>query len=165
MKEADRKQRNVTRLMELYPIFRKKIKVVIDDLEAQGFRPRIQDAWRSPTDQLKAFNSGHSKLKFGFHNVTGVNDIKEALAVDMLDDDHPTQEGKEYLLRLAAAAQKQGLITGIRWGLSTQFSKAVDEAIINQNWTAPVKIGWDPTHIQPTGITPTEAKNGKRPTD
>src|SRR3990172_6211642 len=102
MNEEKRKQRNAERLTELYPSFRAKIKAVIEDLESQGLRPRIQDAYRSPADQLKVFNTGNSKLKYGFHNVTGANGEKESLAVDMLDDDHPAQEGSEYLLRLAA---------------------------------------------------------------
>lgn len=163
MKEEQRKQRNADRLTELYPSFRVKIKAVIEDMESQGLRPRIQDAYRSPGDQLKAFNSGHSKLKYGFHNVTGANGSKESLAVDMLDDDHPAQEGSEYLLHLAAAAKKQGLVTGIRWGLPQKLRSAIDTAIANENWKAPVKIGWDPSHIEPTGITPAQAKAGQRP--
>ena len=39
----------------------------------------------------------------------------------------------------------------------------IDEAIANKDWDAPVKIGWDPTHIQPVGVTIAEAKAGKRP--
>ena len=138
MNEEKRKQRNAERLTELYPSFRAKIKAVIEDLESQGLRPRIQDAYRSPADQLKVFNTGNSKLKYGFHNVTGANGEKESLAVDMLDDDHPAQEGSEYLLRLAAAAKKQGLMTGIRWGLPQKFRDAIDTAIANQNWKAQV---------------------------
>jgi hypothetical protein len=163
MNEPERNQRNAQRVTELWPSFGNKIKAVITDLESQGLRPRIQDAWRSPQDQLIAFNSGHSKLKYGFHNVTAANGTKEALAVDMLDDDHAANEGREYLLRLAAAAESQGLVTGIRWGLSPNFSQAIDSAIANQDWKAPVKVGWDPTHIQPTGMTATEAKAGQRP--
>lgn len=163
MTEEERNQRNTQRLTELYPTFRKRIQAVIEDLEAQGLRPRIQDAWRSPVDQLKAFNSGHSKLKYGFHNVTSKDGTKEALAVDMLDDDHPAKEGKEYLLRLAAAAEKQGLVTGIRWGVPTKLAAAIDTAIANKDWKGPVKVGWDPTHCQPTGMTLAEAKAGKRP--
>lgn len=164
MNEANRKQRNADRVTELWPSFAKKIKAVLADLESQGLRPRIQDAWRSPQDQLIAFNTGHSKLKFGFHNVTGANGAKESLAVDMLDDDHPLNIGSEYLLRLAAAAQSQGLTTGVRWGLPKKLRNAIDAAIANKDWKAKVKVGWDPTHVQPTGITPTEAKGGKRPT-
>jgi hypothetical protein len=164
MTEDQRKHVNTERLTELYPSFGQRIRAVIKDLEDQGIRPRIQDAWRSPEDQLKAFNSGHSKLKFGFHNVTAKDGTKEALAVDMLDDDHPAKEGKEYLLRLAAAAEKQGLVTGIRWGVPTKKLKAaIDAAIASKDWKAAVKIGWDPTHCQPTDLTATEAKTGKRP--
>ena len=163
MNEEKRKQRNAERLAELFPSFRIKIKAVIEDLEAQGLRPRIQDGYRSPADQLKAFNTGHSKLKYGFHNVTGANGAKESLAVDMLDDDHPAQEGSEYLLQLAAAAEKQGAVTGIRWGLPQNLREAIDAAIANETWKAAVKIGWDPAHVEPTGITPAQAKAGQRP--
>lgn len=163
MNEQKRKERNAQRVTELWGSFGNKIKAVIADLESQGLRPRIQDAYRSPADQLIAFKTGHSKLKFGFHNVTGAGGAKESLAVDMLDDDHPAQEGSEYLLHLAAAAEAHGLVTGIRWGVPANLTKAIDTAIANKNWKAPVKVGWDPCHIQPTGITPEQAKIGKRP--
>ena len=158
-----RTKRNSERLAELFPASRKRISAVLIELESQDLRPRIQDAWRSPEDQLKAFNSGHSKLKYGFHNVTGANGEKEALAVDMLDDDHPAQEGAEYLLRLAAAAQRQSLVTGIGWGLPQKLRLAIAVAITQGDWKAPVKIGWDPAHIEPTGLTPMQAKAGQRP--
>ena len=163
MNEQQRKQRNQQRVTELWPSFGQKIEAVIAAMEAAGLRPRIQDAWRSPEDQLIAFNTGHSKLKYGFHNVTGAGGHKEALAVDMLDDDHPLNSAPAYLLQLAAIAESQGLVTGIRWGLEPPMAKAVNDAIASQNWNAPVKIGWDPTHIQPTGITESEAKAGQRP--
>lgn len=163
MTELLRKQRNADRLLELFPTFRVRIAQVITGLEAMGVRPRIQDGYRSPADQLKAFNTGHSKLKFGFHNVTGANGEKESLAVDMLDDDNPLNMPTSYLLKLTAASEKNGLICGIRWGLPTKLRQAIDAAIALQDWNAPVKVGWDPSHIQPTGITVSEAKNGKRP--
>jgi len=163
MNEQARKDRNTQKLLELYPTFRKRLAAVIADLESRGLRPRIQDAWRSPADQLLAFNSGHSKLKYGFHNVTGAKGEKESLAVDLLDDDFPLASRKSYLLNLADAAKKQGLNTGIRWGVPTALVKAIDDAIKNKTWDANVKIGWDPTHVEPIGITSTEAKAGKRP--
>jgi hypothetical protein len=112
MKEADRQKRNKDRLAELHPTFRARVRKVIASLESSGLRPRIQDAWRSPEDQKKAFESGHSKLLFGFHNVTAKNGKPEALAVDLLDDDAPLSPSKRYLLQLAAAAQRAGLVTG-----------------------------------------------------
>jgi hypothetical protein len=163
MKEADRKKRNQDMLLELYPTFRNRLVLVIADLESRGLRPRIQCAWRSPEEQLAAFNSGNSKLKFGFHNVTGANGTKESLAVDLLDDDSPLDSRKSYLLQLADAARKQGLLSGIRWGVPAGLIPAIDAAIANQNWQANVKTGWDPTHVEPVGITPAQAKAGMRP--
>lgn len=163
MNETDRKQRNHDRLLELYPTFRARVGKVIELLETQGMRPRIQDAWRSQADQLKAFKNGHAKLKFGFHNVTAANGKPEALAVDLLDDDAPLSPGKNYLLHLAAAAQAAGLDTGIRWGVPKSLAAAIDAAIATQDWDANVKIGWDPTHVEPIDITVADAKAGKRP--
>lgn len=163
MTEPARKARNEERLKELYPTFAARLRRVIKDLEADGVRPRIQDAWRSPEDQLKAFNNGNSKLKFGFHNVTGAGGKKESLAVDMLDDNAPLKPSTEYLMRLAAASRKHGLVSGILWGLPAPLQKGINDAIAAKNFKAVVKVGWDPTHIEPTGITPAEAKAGKRP--
>jgi hypothetical protein len=80
MDETARIARNNDRLTECFPAFAPKIRAVLDALEAQQFRPRIQEAYRSPEDQMKAFNGGFSKVKFGYHNVTGANGVKEALA-------------------------------------------------------------------------------------
>jgi len=164
MKEEARQLRNKTMLAECFPAFSKKVGAVIKEMEARGFRPRIQQAWRSPEEQLQAFLSGHSQLKFGFHNVTGATGKKESLAVDVLDDDNPLNPRRRYLLNLADCARQQKLITGILWGLPTKLADGVDAAIKAKDFEADVKVGWDPTHIEPTGITPTEAKAGKRPT-
>lgn len=163
MTEEARKQRNADRMAELFPTFRNRLLRVIADLEAMGERPRIQDAWRSPEDQLKAFRSGHSQIKFGFHNVTGSNGEKQALAVDLLDDNHPLNMGTKYLLKLALASEQNGLATGIRWGLPEKLRTGINDALAQQAFDAKVKIGWDPSHVQPTGITVAEAKAGERP--
>lgn len=163
MNEVDRKKRNDSRMTELFPTFRTRLGRAIKRLEDDGIRPRIQDAWRSPEDQLKAFNSGHSKLRFGFHNVTGPGGRKEALAVDLLDDSAPLNPRKSYILKLAAAAQAEGLVTGVRWGLVKKLRDGIDTAIAAQDWEADVKIGWDPLHVEPTGVTVAEAEAGGRP--
>jgi hypothetical protein len=163
MNESQRQQRNKQRLDELYPTFSRRVAAVIAELEAQGARPRIQDAWRTSENQLLAFNSGSSKLKYSFHNVTGTQGKKEALAVDLLDDDAATMPSAKYLLMVATAARENGLQTGILWGLPKKLRDGVEAAIASRNFDALVKVGWDPTHIEPTGITPAEAKSGKRP--
>jgi len=163
MDESSRRERNEQKLSELYPTFRSRIAALIVDLENQGIRPRIQDAWRSPKAQLAAFQSGRSKLKYGFHNVTGPDGVMESLAVDLLDDNLPLAPFPAYLLHVAAAAEVQGFTTGIRWGLPKPLATAIDAALEAEDWQAPVKLGWDPTHVQPTGLTATQAKAGARP--
>lgn len=164
MEEAKRKERNAQRKSELYPKFEARLSRVIEEMEGAGFRPRIQDAWRSPADQLKAYNSGHSELRYGFHNVTAADGTKEALAVDLLDDDFPLEPRRAYVIRLAAIAEKHGLMTGIRFGLKTvKLRNAVDSAISGGDWNAPIKIGWDPTHVQSAELTVAQAEQGLRP--
>jgi hypothetical protein len=164
VKEPDRIARNKSRLAELHPAFRVKVENVIALLEAQGFRPRIQDAWRSPADQMKAFKSGRSKVSWGFHNATSPAGKKEALAVDMLDDDNPLASSHRYLLALAhAAAKVGGLRTGILWGVPAGLKPATEKAYLSGTFDAKVKIGWDPTHLEPTGLSVAAARAGKRP--
>lgn len=163
MTEADRHARNAARLLELYPTFRVRVSGVISDLESAGYRPRIQDGWRPADEQLIAYNSGHSRLRFGFHNVTSPSGTPEALAVDLIDDDYPLASGTAYLLQLARFALIHELNTGIRWGLPTALREAVDRAILSATWGAPVKLGWDPTHLEATGLTARDAGYGRRP--
>jgi LysM repeat protein len=164
MDEAARIKRNNDRITECFPAFGPRIRAVLDALEAQQFRPRIQDAYRSPEDQLKAFNGGFSKVKFGFHNITGDGGVKEALACDVLDDDSPLAPGTRYLLALAAAARSQGLQTGILWGLPAPLAAGVEGALATGDISSVIKVGWDPTHTEVAGLSITSAKAGGRPT-
>ncbi len=159
MKEPDRKARNTQRLGECHPLFRARVLQVIGDLEGQGFRPRIQDGWRSKQDQLAAFNSGHSQLRFGYHNVTGPQGEKMSLAVDMLDDDHPLDASTRYVLALAIAAGDHGLTTGVLWTKAGQPPlTATAKAIKERNIEADVRVGWDPCHVQANGVTLAQAE-------
>jgi hypothetical protein len=163
LNEQQRKERNTDRLSELYKPFADQIASVIAELEGLGYRPRIQEAYRSPEDQMKAYRTGHSKLKYGFHNVTAASGKPEGLAVDLYDDDRPLDPTTAYLLRLSAAAWARGLGTGVLWGLSQTQQKAVKNAIAAKSWQADVRTGWDSWHIEPVGITPAEARSGARP--
>lgn len=163
MKEADRKKRNESRLKELHPKFRTRLARVIAALEADDIRPRIQDGWRSKEDQLKAYETGNSKLKFGFHNITSDAGVPEALAVDLLDDNNPLNPTTVYLLKLAAAAESAGLSTGVRWGLPKRVCAAIDNAIATKSWLTEVKVGWDPCHVETNGVTVAQARQGRRP--
>ena len=164
MQEQARLKRNNDRLAECFPGFATRMRSVLDAMEAEGFRPRIQDAWRSPEDQLAAFNRGTSHLKFGFHNVTGAGGHRESLACDVIDDDHPFAMSTHYFLALALAARAQGLETGITWDLSPALAAGVEAALAAHNLDAAVRVGFDPTHCEVRGITPKQAKAGVRPT-
>lgn len=163
MKEADRLARNTQRLSEVFGPQATATRKVLDRMEAQGFRPRIQDAWRSPADQLKAFQRGTSGVRFGFHNVTGAGGRKESLACDVLDDDNPLGPATRYLLALTIAARAEGLETGILWRLAPPLAAGVEAAIADNDIARRVKVGFDPTHVQCVGLTITQAKSGKRP--
>ena len=163
MNEAARKERNRQRLTECFPVFAQRVGAVIRDLEAEGFRPRIQDAHRSIPDQLKAFNGGFSKVKFGFHNVTGANGTPESLAVDLLDADKPLNPSRRYIILLAAVAQAHGLHPGSFFGLPASLRKGLSKAIEDRNFDPKIKIGFDPTHIEVSDISIAEARAGERP--
>lgn len=164
MKEDKRLARNAQMLQECFPWFRTRLAAVIGDLEGQQIRPRIQQAWRSPAEQLEAFNTGHSKLKFGYHNATGPNGEKQALAVDILDDDAPLAPSTKYLLSLAIAARDHQLSTGLDWGLPAKLRVPIADAIAARDTAAKIsKIGWDPCHIEITGVSVADVKAGVRP--
>jgi len=164
MQEHQRLARNQQRLTECHEVFAEALTGVISDMERLGFRPRIQEAWRSPEAQLQAVNNGNSELRFGFHNVTGPDGRREALAVDLLEDDAPLEPSRRYVLTLAAVARDHGLETGVLWGLQRATRERLQRAILERDFEAPGKIGWDPCHIQVTGMTAAQARQGQRPT-
>lgn len=163
MLESERILNNKNKLQELYPSFRTRIETVLKEMEKAGYRPRVQTAWRSVADQLDAYKRGTTRVQFGFHNVTAANGAKESLAVDIWDDDRLEQVKVDFMLRLAAAAETQDLTTGIRWDLAEADQKLIDLALKHQIWDAKLRVGWDPLHVEPSGITIQEAMDGRRP--
>jgi hypothetical protein len=163
MTEEARKQRNKQRLGECFPAFALRVEAVIKEMEDQGFRPRIQDAHRTIEAQKIAHDTGKSDVLFGFHNVTGASGKPEALAVDLLDDNRPLAPSRQYVIRLAATAQKHALNSGIFFRLTPKRRATLRQAIEDLNFSTAVEIGFDPTHIEATGLTIAEAGAGKRP--
>lgn len=162
MTDGDRTTRNRQLLQQCHEPFRHQLAMAIATLEAQGFRPRIQCAWRSPEDELVAYASGHSHVKFGFHNCSTPNGGPDALAADVLDDDHPLAASRAYVLALARVARANGLDTGIDWGLPPNIKTALNAAVAgNQPWAG--KVGWDDCHVEVTGVTIAQAMAGQRP--
>lgn len=165
MTDARRQIRNGERLDECHPAFRAALRRVLRLVEADGYRPRIQDAYRDPAVQLAAFEAGRSQLRYGLHNVTSAAGRPEALAADVLDDDAPLAPARRYLLRLAIAADQCGLETGIGWGLPTALRRHLDLAIAHREVEATVKLGWDPCHVQIRGVRLRDVIAGYRPTE
>jgi len=163
VKDADRLLRNETRLTEMHPAFRVLVVRILKELEENGYRPRIQEAWRSLDRQLELFKGGYSKTTFGYHNLTAEDGTKEAFAADILNDDDPFGRPLDYILHLVAAAERNGCTTGIRWGFTDEKSIIIDQALADENWQAQLQIGWDPFHVQIEGITFEELRAGKRP--
>lgn len=162
MTEEARVVRNRQRMGELNPVFRHRLSTVIALMQRDGYRPRIQEAWRSPDVQLAAFHSGHSMLRFGFHNVTTADGRPDALAADVLDDDAPLEPRRTFVLALAKYARANGLDTGVDWGLPESIRAALNAAIAkSEPWEG--KIGWDPLHVQWDGITIQQVMAGLRP--
>ncbi len=163
MTDERRRAQNEAKLAECQPIFARKVKAILDDLEGHGLRPRIQEAWRSPARQRKLLREGFTKVAWGMHNATTDDGKPEALAVDVLDDERPNKESIRFLLLLATSAKAHGCLTGISWGLSASSRARAEQAIAERNFDAKFSVGWDPCHVQIDGITVTEARAGKRP--
>lgn len=169
MIEAARRSRNAARLLECHPGFRAPLAQLIKALERESWRPRIQDAWRDPVAQRKAYESGRSDLLWGMHNATSPTGVKESLAVDLLDDDAPLAPRTRYVQRLNELVRRFGLVTGILWSgrKGTKLTQVEKARIVNAcstgDWSEVGRIGYDPLHVQFGGLTVQQAMSGARP--
>lgn len=172
MTDQARHERNILRLSECYAPFAVRVVRLIADLEREGFRPRIQQAFRTPKGQAAVLASGNSKVKWSFHMATTPEGKPDALAVDILDDDYPVPvkdqrlwpvSFRQYLLWLAALAAGYELETGLAWGLDAVERRALALAMSTDPLSYTKGIGWDPTHVEPRDLTLTAAKAGRRP--
>jgi hypothetical protein len=160
--ESARLQRNATMLLQLHPVFGARIVKLIAALERAGYRPRIQQAWRSQAQQ-QTLPPGTTEVAWSFHNAEDADGKPEALAVDLLDDDSPVNPRQAYVMRLAIEARALHLETGLLWGLADGPRYRLEEAIKNgrYDWVGP--RGWDPLHVQPSDVSLLQAKHGLRP--
>jgi len=172
MTEDARRARNVERLGLCYPPFAGRIAALIARLEQEGFRPRIDQSWRTAAQHKAQLAAGTSKSLWSFHMATTPDGKPDALAVDILDDNYPVPEARQhdwpdtfrqYLLWLAALSNQWGIETGIDWGLSTDERSALHSALSTDPLSYRGEIGWDPTHCEPRDLTLAAAKAGKRP--
>lgn len=166
MIEEARLQRNAVALAQCHATMAARVRAILAALEARGFRPRIQCAWRSPQDQALAHAHGNSRLAFGFHNTTTADGQADALAVDVLDDDSPITPGMTFLAALAIEAARVGCQTGILWGLPPTLASRLRELLEAEDLATAAqfsKRGWDPCHVEPRLISVAQARRGVRP--
>jgi len=170
--DADRQERNALLLAQCWPPFADKVAVIISRMESERWRPRVQQAWRSPAEQAEDVRKGVSTVLFGFHNVTAAGGKPESLAVDLVDDDAPLAAQWGFITRANELAARLGLMTGILWGkkgdrfpLSEVEKARIVNATSTGDWSLvkPQRVGFDALHIQPVGLKPREAQAGKRP--
>jgi len=159
VRESERLANNQLMLSECEPGFAANVGQVLRGLESRGVRPWIRESWRSPQDQERAFRSGRSEIRLGFHNVTGRNGEHRSFAVDIVERIDQTSTKPEYAVALSRLASANGLQTGILWGLMDFERPAVERAI--QNRSLPVdrylKLGWDPCHLEPLNLSLADA--------
>ena len=163
MTEELRRQRNAVKLLELHTVFAARILHLIGVMEAAGYRPRIQQAYRSIEEQQQNLAKGTSEVTWSFHNATNEDGTPAALAVDLLDDDAPLNPRKAYLMRLAIEGAAIKVRTGILWGLSDGPRSRLEAAIRagQVGWVG--ALGWDCCHCEPSDISLAQAKHGLRP--
>ena len=163
MIDLKRIERNEERWDECDPGFADRGRLVFSELERTGWRPRINTAWRSIEDQATEAAEGDTTVAFGFHNTTGPAGEKQSLAVDVIDDDSPSDPARGFLMALAIFAADHSLCTGITFGLDAAGKAAVADAIKTRNFSAAgLKFGWDAGHLQPAGMRTRDAHDGMR---
>lgn len=157
MTEASRKSNNSAKINQLHRPLRVKVLAVLSDLEGHGYRPRIQEAYRTPADQLEDYNKGTSHLKFGFHNITYPTGLPASCAADIYNDDMPLADvpNHPFFLMLASSAESHGLVSGIYWGLKQNQRDIIKRAIEAKGWNTVYRVGFDPYHIQVDASSPT----------
>jgi len=157
---------NKARLSELYSGFVPLVEAILLDLKQ--YNPRIVCAYRSPEEQLRAYRSGHSKLKFGLHNVTGKNGKKESLAVDIIPLVDGYSAPTSFWLKLASSALVHNCESGVLWtGTNILVKHRILQAIKARDFTGyKGKLGWDCSHVQWSGgLTIKQIQKGIRPDD
>lgn len=150
MTDQERRRRNSAKLKELHPFFADKVSAIIKDLEGHGWDPYIVCAWRSPQEQLAAYKRGNSKVKYGFHNVSGKAGEKESLAVDIVSATTLYNAPVKFWLMLASSAQAHSCVSGALWtGANILLKRKIQNAINKKQFnTYKGKVGWDPAHVQ-----------------
>ena len=146
----DRATRNSIKISELHPSFAVKVRAILRDLEGKGWSPVIVCGWRSEEEQLRLYKQKRTKIKYGFHNITGKNGKPESFAVDIIDANLGYKAPNAFWLMLASSALAHGCETGVLWtGANILLRKRIADAIKERKfYEYKGPLGWDPSHVQ-----------------
>lgn len=162
--ETRRARVNSERLLKMYPVQARRVAAVIKDLEGHKYRPLIDaQVYRSAAQQADLVRRGHSKVYYSFHNVTGKTGRPESLAADVVDAAKFWDADRAFWMKLNSSAHAHSSTTGVAWGLSTANRARLAAAIAGKNWDYKGLLGWDTAHVEPRGLTISQAKKGARP--
>lgn len=106
------------KLESLNPRMSRKVKNIIDALNAQGFKPKIFYAWRSVVVQRELVDLGRSRVTFSFHNAQKRGGSPDAYAVDIIDRRWAWTKAAEvngFWQKLGDAAKAEDLYWGGSW--------------------------------------------------
>ncbi|MCX7099561.1 MAG: glucosaminidase domain-containing protein [Methylococcales bacterium] len=106
------------KLESLNPIFREKVKTLLEKMKGRGFLPKIFYGWRSVAVQLDLYNKKRTKVKFSFHNAQLPNKTPNSYAADIVDKRWGWGNDAEkngYWKAIGEEANKLGLVWGGDW--------------------------------------------------
>ncbi len=106
------------KLQSLDPIFRIKVKDIVNALKSRGFQPKIFYGWRSVAVQQELVKKGRSKVKFSFHNAQKPDGTPNAYAADVIDKRwgwKSDAESNGFWDALGQEATKRNLVWGGNW--------------------------------------------------
>jgi len=114
MKDADRIARNSAELALIHKLYRTPFAALVVNMTQVG-RPRLQETYRSQLEQKEKFKAGLSSLSAGGPHTHTFMAEPASLATHVLDDNNPLDPPDTWLVDLALAAKKVGLVTGLFW--------------------------------------------------
>ena len=156
MKRQTPEEQNQVGLALLDERIRSNVASVIRDLELAGYDAVIdRGVWRSPQEQELLFAKGATKVKWGYHCNTKPDGTPASLAADIVPQKRGWDAPQDYWLRLGAAAAKHGLTWGGLWFPTKRASIQAAElkcVLAEQRWDSPIALGWDPAHVQISGV-------------
>lgn len=153
MTDEELRKHNALKLREISQEHRQAFRKVVRTLEAHGHRPRITEAYRTPERQAELYAARVSRAKSGGKHTRSQGVHPASLAADIVCDHLPFAESPAFFASLACAAKREGLVTGLTWGLPQSIRENLQKAIDNLDLPVVQRIvtykrGWDPCHVE-----------------